>query len=530
MVQAGHWRDQILLDHLARHLAHDPAKTALFGYRAGAGAPVELSYGQIDSLSSRLAVAMHRIGVRSGQVISMQLPNWWQAMIIHLACLKIGAITNPLMPILRDRELGFILGKARSRLFFVPELFKGCDYPDMGARLKAQLPDMIDVVTIGSNEDDGFHQLMALGENPGVPCEPLTPARPDDIIELLFTSGTTGEPKGVMHSSNTMMSNLASFATRLGLNENDIVHMPSPIGHQLGFMYGLILPVMLGATTVLQDIFDPQAMAVQIEAHRVSFTMAAPPFLADFVDHIENTGGTTDSLRIFVSAGAPVARSLVARSRDILGASVISGWGMSENGAVTITRPSDDVDKVTATDGFPLDGMEIDIRREDDSPANIHETGRLFVRGCSNFLGYFDRPDLVTLDADGWFDTGDFARVDADGYVRITGRSKDIIIRGGENIPVVEIEDLIVQHPAVHSVAVVAVPHDRLGEQAFAFVVSAEDADFDMAAMRAHLKATGTAVQYFPEYLKLVDALPTTLSGKVQKFVLRDWAKAEMQR
>lgn len=530
MIAAGYWRDETLLDHLARHVACRPDKAAVIGYRAGTGQPRTLSYAELDAISTRMACAFRQLGVGKGDVVSMQLPNWWQGLAVHLAALKIGAITNPLMPILRERELGYMLKQARTKVFVVPQVFRNFDYVAMARGLQDQLPDLVCIADVDEEGADGFTALLeTVPADAALPAD-VSPVTPDDAMEILFTSGTTGQPKGVMHSSNTMLANLVPFAQRLGLTGEDVFHMPSPIGHQLGFMYGMVLPTMLGATTVLQDLFDPAEMALQIERHAVSFTMAAPPFLADFVAEVEKSGASTQSLKIFVSAGAPVARSLVAKSREVLGAAVISGWGMSENGAVTITGPDDSIDNVTNTDGYVLDGVEIVVRREDDSIANPDETGRLFVRACSNFLGYFARPDLVTLDSEGWFDTGDYARIDAKGYVRITGRSKDTIIRGGENIPVVEVEDLILQHPAIRAVSIVAVPHERLGEQAFAFVVLENAASFDLAAMREHLRRSGTAAQYFPEYLKVIDVLPTTASGKVQKFVLRDVATAELGR
>ncbi|HEY0648035.1 AMP-binding protein [Phenylobacterium sp.] len=530
MVEAGHWRDLTLLDHLERQRRDNAEKPAFVCYPPGRDDATSLTLSELDAVSTQLANALLQLGVTRGDVVSMQLPNVWQAAAIQLACLKIGAITNPLMPILRERELRFILRQARTRVLVVMREFRGFDYLAMAEGLKAEAPDLRAIVDIGYGGDDGFERLLAAGGTSREMSPAARPADPDDVAQLLFTSGTTGEPKGVMHSSNTMLSNLIPFAARLGLSGADVVHMPSPIGHQLGFMYGLVMPVMLGATSVLQGVFDPAQMARQIIAHSVSFTMAAPPFLTEFVRHVEAEGVPMESLRIFVSAGAPVPRSLVARSREVLGASVISGWGMSENGAVSITCPDDSIEHVTNTDGCALPGMELLVRREDGSPARADEPGRLFVRGCSNFLGYFARPDLPALDDDGWFDTGDLARMDAAGYIRITGRAKDLVIRGGENIPVVEIEDLISQHDAVRAVAIVPVAHERLGEQAFAFVVLAPGARFDLAAMRDHLRGAGAATHYFPEHLKAVDGLPVTASGKVQKFVLREWARADLER
>jgi len=329
----------------------------------------------------------------------------------------------------------------------------------------------------------------------------------------------------VSHTSNTMLANLVPFAERLHLGESDVIHMPSPMAHQLGFMYGLVLPAMLGATAILQDIFVAATMAKQIAQEAASFTMGATPFLNDLSDHCIATGSTTPTLRIFVSAGAPIPRPLVTKARRALGAAVISAWGMSENGAVTTTRLEDPEEKVTGTDGCPLPGMEVRVVDPAGHGVGVGEEGQLQVRGCSNFIGYMKRPGLAQVDADGWFDTGDIARMDADGYIRIAGRSKDIIIRGGENIPVVEVEDMLFKHPSVATVAIVGYPDARLGERACAYVIPRPGATLSFEEMVAYLKEQKMAVQYIPERLEIVEDVPRTPSGKIQKFKLRDMAK-----
>ena len=348
---------------------------------------------------------------------------------------------------------------------------------------------------------------------------------PDAVIELLYTSGTTGEPKGVMHTSNTMLANLVPFAERLRLTSSDVIHMPSPMAHQLGFMYGLVLPAMLGATAVLQDIFEAGEMARQIRQEGATFTMAATPFLSDLTDYIEKAGAGTPTLRVFVSAGAPIPRALVTKARNVLGAAIISGWGMSENGAVTTTRPEDREEKVTSTDGVALLGMEVRVIDASHAVAPRGDEGALQVRGCSNFVGYLKRPGLADISPDGWFDTGDIARMDDDGYIRIAGRLKDIVIRGGENIPVFEVEGLLFKHPAVAAVAIVGYPDARLGERACAFVTLKPGASFSFDEMTAFLKAQRLTPQYIPERMEILGELPRTPSGKIQKFRLRDTFK-----
>ncbi len=523
MTAAGHWRDETLLDHLDRAVQSYPDKTAIVAIRSESGEEVRLSYREIDRLSDILAARLAALGVGRGDVVSFQLPNWWQFSVLHLACLKLGAISNPLMIIFRERELRFMLRLAETKVLVVPAYFRNFDYAQMAANIRADLPDLKHVFVVGGSGEAAFETLLS--GKAEAPPRALRPS-PDDVIQLLYTSGTTGEPKGVMHTSNTMLSNLVPFAARLHLGSGDAIHMPSPLAHQLGFMYGLVMPVMLGATAVLQDVFEPKEMARQIAQESVTFTMGATPFLNDLAEYVERNKASTETLRVFVSAGAPIPRALVSKARQALGAAIISAWGMSENGAVTTTRPEDPEEKTMETDGCALAGMQVRVVDAEGKDVPFGHEGRLQVRGCSNFVGYLKRPELDNTDAEGWFDTGDLARMDAEGYIRIAGRSKDIIIRGGENIPVVEVEGLLFKHPAIAAVAVVGYPDARLGERACAFVVLREGASLGFAEMVAHLKTQQMAQQYIPERLEIVADLPRTPSGKIQKFKLRETAKA----
>ena len=526
MTAAGLWRDETLLDHFRRRVAEHPDKTAVVSARTEQGDETRLSFRQLDALSDQLAIGLARHGIGEGDVVSFQLPNWWQFTLLHLAALKLGAISNPLLIIFRERELGFMLELAESKIFIVPARFRNVDHLAVALAVQARLPSLKHVAVVDGDGGESFDALI-VGDATAAERAALAARRlsPDAVIELLYTSGTTGEPKGVCHTSNTMLSNLVPFAERLHLTGADVIHMPSPLAHQLGFMYGLVLPAMLGATAVLQDIFAPAVMAQQITAEQASVTMGATPFLNDLADYCLATGTSTPSLRIFTSAGAPIPRPLVSKGQAALGTAVISAWGMSENGAVTTTRVEDADDKVTGTDGCPLPGMQVRVVDAAGEPVATNVDGLLQVRGCSNFVGYLKRPDLARLDADGWFDTGDIARMDSYGYIRIAGRSKDIIIRGGENIPVVEVENLLFKHPAIALVAIVAYPDSRLGERACAFVVLRPGAKLSFDEMVFYLRQQHMAVQYIPERLEVLDAMPSTATGKLQKFKLREIAR-----
>jgi cyclohexanecarboxylate-CoA ligase len=396
----------------------------------------------------------------------------------------------------------------------------------MASGLRAGLPGLAHVIIV---DGDGANSFEALLSGPAWENEPDAAdilqrhrPRPDDVTQLLYTSGTTGEPKGVMHTANTTMSNIIPYAQRLHLGADDVVLMASPMAHQTGFMYGLMMPIMLQASAVLQDIWEPRQAAQLVREHGVTFTMASTPFLTDLARTVAESGKGVPTLRTFLCAGAPIPGPLVEQARRAMGTKIISAWGMTENGAVTLTRPEDeDVCSVT-TDGCPLPGVELKIVDADGAELPPDSPGKLLVRSCSNFGGYLHRPQLNATDAEGWFDTGDMARINAQGYIRITGRDKDVIIRGGENIPVVEIEALLYRHPGVAVVAVVAYPDERLGERACAIIVPKHGHSIDLPSLVGFLKAQKVAPQYIPEKLIVRDGMPTTPTGKVQKFKLRE--------
>ncbi len=530
MIAAGLWPDRTINDALD---AADASRPALTAVRLDGGT-VTMSYGQLVGLVDRVAVGLSRLGVRANDVVAVQLPNWWQFTVTCLACARLGAVVNPLMHIFRERELGFMLDHGEASVAIVPATFRGHDFAAMYAGLRDRLPALRHVVVVDDDGPDGFGARLA---GPAWEREPDAPAilttarpKPDDIIQLLYTSGTTGEPKGVTHSSNTLLSNIATYSERLRLGPDDVVLMASPMAHQTGFLYGLMMPVVLGCHAVILDVWDAARAAALIDQHQVTFTMASTPFLADLTQQAAGASDSVRSLRTFLCAGAPIPGPLVARAQHALGATIVSAWGMSENGAVTTTLLDDDPQRAVETDGCPLPGVEVKVVDLDGVEAPTGEAGRLLVRACSNFAGYLKRPQLNATDADGWFDTGDLARLDERGYIRITGRSKDVIIRGGENIPIVEIESLLYRHPAVAQVAIVAVPDERLGERACAVVVTNAGATLTFDEMVDFLTSERVAKTYLPEQLVLLEAMPTTPSGKIQKFKLRELVRKPLNR
>jgi cyclohexanecarboxylate-CoA ligase len=519
MRAAGFWSDQTLLEFFSRHARNDPGRLEVVGYEAASNRRTALTYGELQQAAERTAANLLRLGVKPGEVVSYQLPNWWQFMALHLALLRIGAVTNPIMPIFRDREMEFMLTLAETRVLIVPQRFRDFDHAAMADRLKAKVPTLEHVVIIGSGDNQDFETVL---NSPGKRVEAATAASADDVVQLLYTSGTTGEPKGVMHTGNTLLNSVRYFEDRVRLTANDVVLMASPMAHQTGFLVGLLLPLYLGGRVILQDIWNPAKAVDIVETERVTMTMASTPFLADLTAEAERRPEALRSLRTFVSAGAPIPRVLVRQATQNLGAHIVSGWGMTENGLVTTTKLDDPPEKVFETDGCPSQGMEVRIVDGGGKVLPHDEEGRLQARGPGTFVGYLKRPHLYAVDQDGWFETGDLARKDKDGYIRITGRTKDIVIRGGENVPVIEIEQLMYRHPAVREVAIVGVPDERLGERACACVVLREGALLTLADVMAYMAENAVAKNYWPERIEVLEALPKTPSGKVQKFRLRE--------
>ena len=531
MIEKGFWPDRTINDYLDACLAQSPDRLALTALSIDRDSTRRFTYRELATLADRIAVGLARLGVGRNDVVSCQLPNWWEFSLVYLACSRIGAVMNPLMHIFRERELSFMLAHGCSKVVIVPRTFRGFDFEKMLRDLQPSLPDLRHVLAVGGDGPDSFEARLTTPawETEGDAQAILTRNRPspDDVMQLAYTSGTTGEPKGVMHTANTAMANIIPYAKRMRLGRDDVVLMASPLAHQTGFLFGLMMPVVLQCRAVLQDIWDPARAVDLIREEGCSFTMASTPFLADLSKSVRQTGKTIPSLRTFLCAGAPIPGPLVEEARAALGSKIVSAWGMTENGGVTTTLLDDDDERSVNTDGQPLPGMEVRIADADGSTLADGEVGRLLVRGCSNFGGYLKRPELNNTDSDDWFDTNDLAYRDARGYIRISGRSKDVIIRGGENIPVIEVEALLYRHPAVAQVAIVAYADARLGERACAFIVPKQGQHIDFTSMIEFLKAQKLATQYLPERLEVVASMPATPSGKIQKFKLREMLNAQ---
>ncbi len=520
---AGYWGDHTITDYLDDWAERRPDKLAFVDARR------QITFAELKRAADRCALGLLERGLGPGDVISYQLPNWIETVVLHLAISRIGAVNNPLIPIYREREVGFMVGLAQSRLIVVPRDFRGFDYPAMVEQLRGGWPELEQVLIVdGEPGPESWEDFMATPwEERRDPAE-LATLRPDpnDVTLLIFTSGTTGEPKGVMHTHNTLVGADTPFAERMGLDEHSVIHMASTFAHLTGFNYGMRLPLQFGLTAVIQDVWDAKHFIELIEQHKITYTAGATPFLHDLLANLPQDTSGVQSLTRFACMGAPIPRVIVREAAERLPRlAVLGGWGQTENGLVTVGIPGDPQEKIATTDGYPFPSMGVRTVDASDAPVPAGQEGRIQVRGPFLFVGYAKRiaSTRELLTDDGWFDTGDLGVIDADGYLSISGRTKDIIVRGGENIPVAYVENVLYENPDFESVAVIAVPDPRLQEKACACLVLRPGAEpYDLERLRAYLKEKGVAKQYWPEQVRILSSLPRTPSGKIQKFHLRE--------
>ena len=525
MRKAGFWLDRPFDDYLAAAVAAAPGKTAIVA--DGASGQKRISFAGLEDLVARSAASLIRLGLRCGDIVAVQSPNYWEAIVLALACLRTGIVFNPLMPIFREHELSFMLGFAEVKALVVPEHFGNYRYAPMAEALKQKIPSLKHVIVMRGDGPNAFDAVFLSHDEKLVAGDLAIGVPPaDELAVLMFTSGTTGSPKGVMHTVNTLTCCIDNIARRGRFTSDDVLLVASPIGHMIGLLACALLALRLGATMVLLESWNARRAVELIVAEGVTYSAGPAPFLSDLLEASAANDRKPEGLRLFLCAGAPIPPVLIERASRELGLRVVSVWGMTETLANTMTEVERAFEKSSTTDGRALDGSEVKVVDSEGRIAPLGTVGRLMVRGAQTLIGYYKRPDIELFDAEGFMDTGDLALMDSEGYIRISGRTKDVIIRGGENVPVADIENVLFTHPAVLAVAVVGYPDARLGERACAFVQTRPGQSFDFAEMQAFLASKQVARQFWPERLELQDALPRTPSGKIQKFPLRDMAKS----
>lgn len=442
-----------------------------------------------------------------GSVVSFMLPNWYEAAVVYHAATLAGMVVNPILPSLRDRELSFILGDADVRAIFVPATFNKHDYVTMLDRVTGAMAAPPEVVVVRG--DAGQHTpYESLFGGDGTSVLPVLNA--DTVRMILYTSGTTGWPKGVLHTHNSIHALIRQIGGHWHVSPGDTFLVPSPIAHIGGSIYAFECPLLLGSTAVLMQRWDPDAAVALMLDERVTHMAGATPFLVGLLAAAERAATRLPELKVFICGGASVPPSLIRDATAYFeGAAVSRVYGSTEV-PVTTVGSLDDVDHAADTDGRP--GIA-DIKLVD---------GEIRARGPQMLAGYLHPEDeTASFDDEGYFRTGDLGSWVDDDFLVVTGRAKDIIIRNGENISPKEIEDILIAHPGIAEIAVVGVPDERTGERACAVVVATDRPPPDVADMRALLEEHGVARFKSPEQVVVWEALPKNDAGKVLKHRIR---------
>jgi cyclohexanecarboxylate-CoA ligase len=486
-----------------------------------------LSFAEWARVAERAALGLLALGVGPGDVIAYQLPNWWEAAVLFLAAARLGAVVNPVLPIFRERELRFILAQSGAAVLIIPGEFRGCDHRRLVAGLRADLPALREVLVARAEALPSMRSFEAFL---GTPWEraPQTADRvvsgvdPDRLLMLMYTSGTTAAPKGVLHTHNTLIAEVRSLERMHALSAADRTLMPSPLTHISGVIHAILTPALLGTSAVLMERWDAEQGLELIARERVTYMVGAPTFLHDLVTHADRRPPVASSLRLFSCGGAPVSAELIRRARATLGCTAKRVYGSTEFPTITTTDAGDAAERGAETEGRPIAPGQVRIVDERGRVSPTDSEGEIQARGPECFVGYADPAlNAEAFTADGWFRTGDLGRLDAAGYLLITGRLKDIVIRKGEKFSVREVEEVIARHPSVAEAAVLALPDPRTGERACAFVALRPGAALTLAELTAFLRREGLAVQKLPEQLEIVAALPRTDSGKIQRAALK---------
>ena len=524
--EAGFWRDASIPESLLRAADRFGDRTVV---RDGA---VTLSFDDLTAQAMRVAAWLRGRGLRAGEAVLFQLPNWHEAAVVFHGIQLAGGVVVPVTPILRRREVGFILGQTGARFAFVSERFRSYDYRDLYADLVQETG--LELVTWVRAEDPAIGGDLAHVLDTPLPEREEVESwlgHGDDVALVIYTSGTTADPKGAIHTHDGVMASTRMVGEFFGLNENDVLFCPTPVTHITGISMTFLFPIVYGCPVTVQAVWAPEEAFDLISRDQATFMIFATPFLRALTDIAEARDVSLDHIRTIACGGADVPEALARQATTRLG-EVVRMYGATEAPNVSSGSPWDPTEKQWATEGrwlFPTQGRVVDPETGKDRPAGT--PGEAWWLAPQMLAGYLDASlNDSSFTKDGYFRTGDLVVVDDDGYVTFSGRLKDIVNRGGEKISAKEIEDLVSKLPQVHEVAVTPMTDDALGEKVCVWVIVHDGAQLTLTDVTDHLLTFGLAKQKFPERLEVVTDFPRTPSGKVRKQELRDQVDSMLVR
>lgn len=528
--EAGWWRDDTFLDDLRRNAAQRPGKAAVIGHRTATGQTETIDYAELARLTGRMAQGLADLGVRPGEFVAIMLPDTWHMLPFALACVEAGVRLMPISPEFRRADMDYAFRLTQARVFVAATDVLGFSPAGPALDLARETGFPEQVVLLGDDRPPGalsFEDVFLtgagfLGGTGGTADLAGRSLGPDEPFLLLFTSGTTGTTKAVLHSQNTLYASIRAYAWAFGFDDSLVTTTAHSNMYYVGLVVRLLCSLVLGGTAVCLDRWDPAISLDLMARYGVTTFYGSPHFVRELLAAARSHPVRPDRLTSVVSGSAPVPPQLAGQVSEVLGTRMYALWGMSENGAATCTRPDDPPDWPAHSDGRPAGGMEVRI----DPLPGQDGTGPLWVRGPNQCLGYFHQQDVYAaeLDADGWFRTGDLARDDGRGGIRITGRAKDIIIYKSSNLPVAEIEAVLGNHPKVRDVALIGIPDLDTNERVLAVVTAAGGAAGaapTLQELRDYLRDAGINDWCWPERLEVIEAMPRNAMGKIRKMDLR---------
>lgn len=520
--RSGYWTEDTIREVWSRSCAAYPQKIYVKDDHG-----TSFTYQECDDRASRIASWLLDVGVKPGDVVTFQLATWAEFCPIFLGIAKIGAVMHPVPRNYSVADLTFVMNEVQTAAFICPTSHRHTDHEQQAIACLKHVNSLARerILLVEKNGCLKTSDLPTMGEivERYSPATNLSAISSDSIACILSTSGTTGKPKQVLLTHNNILFSERVFVGGLHLDESDIMFMPSPLNHATGFFHGLIAPLLLGGTTILQQDFNADQAVSLMNREHVTWSMGATPFICDIVHSLEVRDTSIPSLKLFLSGGAPLPSILVKRaaSHDIL---LCECYGSTESCPHAYVPPEKCTEWGGNWSGIALRGIDIRIVDENHREVPFGVQGEEASRGPCIFVGYLNdqqQTDAV-LDDDGWFYSGDLAVMDEQGRFRITGRKKEIIIRGGENISAREVDNAIAGWPGIVDHATVGVPDDRMGERICLFTVSAPNLDHELRLedLQDFLRKKGVSKRLWPERIELIEAIPRTESGKVNRYAL----------
>jgi non-ribosomal peptide synthetase component E (peptide arylation enzyme) len=515
--KSGLWLNRTFFDFIEERARAHPDREVF------ADAAERITYGQLKDRIEGCAAFLRSVGIKRGDVVTIQLPNRIAFPVVFFSLELIGAVANKVNPDFRARELEYILKFSNSRAFICPREFKNFDYVSMAKSLQASIPALTHLI-ISGGAPEGTHDLeKGIASTAPISAADRVRMDPNDVYRMAFTSGTTGNPKCVLHSFNTTLCVIRQANIDMEVTDRDVLLIYLPVGLNWGYFL-LLQTIMAGARAVLMERFSARAALEAIGRERITYIATAPAAIVGMLNEPNLEKFDVTSLRVVITGGASAAIETIRDFRRRMRGHLIEVYGMLETGFHTHTWFTDDPEKVCGTIGRLVPDMELKIIDEHGNEVPRGEIGEIAARGPSIHLGYHNNPSAneQAFTQDGWFRTGDLARyVDEDGNVQITGRSKEIINRGGKKFFPREVEEILYTHPKIMHAAMVGIPDKRLGEKNCLCVVPKAQETLELQEILSFLK--GQVADYkLPEMLQLCDELPMTPTGKIRRPVLRD--------